>query len=186
MKPSTPSFMVYGETGRYPLEIDINIRMISYWAKFVTGKQSKLSNILYNLSLFLCNLEGKTFVWLDHIRNIFNNCGLSFIWDTQTFINTEWLLANLRQILKDQFIQNWKSLVTNSPKALNYRLFKESFEFQEYMNILEDNYLIELCRFRTLNHKLPIESGRWVNIQREMRKCQLCAKNEIGDEFHYV
>ena len=28
MKSSTPSFMVYGELGRYPLAIDIKIRMV--------------------------------------------------------------------------------------------------------------------------------------------------------------
>jgi hypothetical protein len=39
MKSSTPLFMVYGELGRYPLEIDIKIRMVSYWAKFIDGKQ---------------------------------------------------------------------------------------------------------------------------------------------------
>ena len=35
----TPSFMVHGELGRYPLTIDIKIRMVSYWAKFIDGKQ---------------------------------------------------------------------------------------------------------------------------------------------------
>ena len=39
MKTPTHSFMIYGELGRYLLEIDIQIRMISYWAKFVDGKQ---------------------------------------------------------------------------------------------------------------------------------------------------
>ena len=40
MKSSTPSFMVYGELGRYPLAIDIKICMVSYWAKFIDGRQS--------------------------------------------------------------------------------------------------------------------------------------------------
>jgi hypothetical protein len=30
LKVSTPNFMVYGELGSYPLEIDIKVRMISY------------------------------------------------------------------------------------------------------------------------------------------------------------
>jgi hypothetical protein len=42
MKSSTPSFMVYGELGRYPLVIDIKIRMVSYWAKFIDGKSNFL------------------------------------------------------------------------------------------------------------------------------------------------
>jgi hypothetical protein len=39
LKVSTPNFMVYGELGRYPLEIDIKVRMISYWYKLIQGKQ---------------------------------------------------------------------------------------------------------------------------------------------------
>ena len=30
LKKSTPSYMVYGETGSFPLKIDIEARMISY------------------------------------------------------------------------------------------------------------------------------------------------------------
>jgi hypothetical protein len=49
LKVSTPNFMVYRELGRYPLEIDITVRMISYWCKLIQGKQSKLSTITYKL-----------------------------------------------------------------------------------------------------------------------------------------
>jgi hypothetical protein len=45
----TPNFIVYGESGRYPLEIDIKVRMISCWCKLIQGKQSKLSTIAYKL-----------------------------------------------------------------------------------------------------------------------------------------
>jgi hypothetical protein len=39
--------MVYGELGRYPLDIDIKVRTISFWAKLISGKQTKLSAIIY-------------------------------------------------------------------------------------------------------------------------------------------
>jgi hypothetical protein len=42
------------------------------------------------------------------------------------------------------------------------------------MHTLDDNCLFEFCKFRTLNHKLPIEYGRWHNIARNMRFCNLC------------
>ena len=35
LKVSTPKCMVYGELGRYPLEIDMKVRMISYWYKLI-------------------------------------------------------------------------------------------------------------------------------------------------------
>ena len=38
----------------------------------------------------------------------------------------------------------------------------------------------------TCNHKLPIEIGRWQGIERKNRTCNICDKNEMGDEFHYI
>ena len=43
-----------------------------------------------------------------------------------------------------------------------------------------------LIRFRTSNHKLPIETGRYLNTLRENRLCTLCLANDIGDEYHYM
>jgi len=49
LKTSTPDYMVYGELGRYPISIDIKVRMIKFWYKLIMGKQSKLSHIGYKL-----------------------------------------------------------------------------------------------------------------------------------------
>ena len=185
MKTSILSFIIYDELGRYPIEIDIKIRMISYWAKFVDGKQSKLSNVIYNISPLPSNTQRNNFVWLTFVKNIFNVCGYTYIWDTHT-PNLAWLRLNIKQELQDQFIQSWFSNIEHSGKALNYRLFKNQFETENYLYSLDDNFLYEFCRFRTLNHKLPMESGRWQNIDRNMRTCNLCDKKEIGDEFHYI
>jgi hypothetical protein len=31
-----------------------------------------------------------------------------------------------------------------------------------------------------------VEKGRWSNIPRENRYCELCQKNQIRDEYHYI
>jgi len=41
--------MVYGELGRYPIEIDIKVRMISFESKLIMGKEMELSAVIYNL-----------------------------------------------------------------------------------------------------------------------------------------
>ena len=41
MKSSTPLIMIYGEFGRFPLEIQVKTRMIKFWAKILTGKTPK-------------------------------------------------------------------------------------------------------------------------------------------------
>jgi hypothetical protein len=43
-----------------------------------------------------------------------------------------------------------------------------------------------MCKFRCGSHKLPIEMGRFFSIDRSERICDLCNKEELGDEFHYL
>ena len=43
-----------------------------------------------------------------------------------------------------------------------------------------------MLKFRLSNHRLPVETGGWENTPLEDRKCILCSKHDIGDEFHYL
>ena len=74
--------------------------------------------------------------------------------------NNEWVIAYVKLRLRDHFLQEWNSNLENSPKALNYRLYKQMFEFENYFNILENKDIFTFCKFRTTNTKLPIETGR--------------------------
>ena len=47
LKSSTPNYMIYGELGRFPIELDIKIRMVSFWARLILGKETKLSYLSY-------------------------------------------------------------------------------------------------------------------------------------------
>jgi hypothetical protein len=40
LKTSTPNFMLYGELGRYPLNITVKLKILSFWSKLIDGKQS--------------------------------------------------------------------------------------------------------------------------------------------------
>ena len=46
---TTPIAMVYGELGRFPLEIQIKIKIIAYWCKIRINLDNKLSNIMFML-----------------------------------------------------------------------------------------------------------------------------------------
>ena len=72
--------------------------------------------------------------------------------------------------------------VDNSHKALNYRLLKKAISFENFVEILKD----KLCHFRPSKHRLPIEIGRWQNINGENRVCNLCQDRELGDEYHDI
>jgi len=50
-----------------------------------------------------------------------------------------------------------------------------------------DTLNYSIIRFRTRNHRLPIETGSWSGIKSVERKCQLCkCSSSIADEFHYL
>jgi hypothetical protein len=41
-------------------------------------------------------------------------------------------------------------------------------------------------KFRTTNHRLPVETGRWFNAPYDERLCVLCNAGKIADEYHYL
>ena len=79
----------------------------------------------------------------------------------------KWLSNVVKMNLIDQFKQTWSTSTDYSSKALNYRLYKKGVSFENYLEILKDKNLFLLCRFRTSNHRIPIEIDRWQNINRE-------------------
>ena len=78
----------------------------------------------------------------------------------------------------DHFSQSLKSEIFNSPKGLSYRIFKEEWNFEEYLDLLDRKGRINYCKFSTTNHHLPIE--------RNNRKCVYCDRNDLGDEFDFL
>ena len=73
-----------------------------------------------------------------------------------------------------------------SSKGKNYNVYKDSIQLEPYILALPYKLYINMIRFRTGNHKLPIEIGRWNNVDIDDRKCNLCTSNLIGNEFHYL
>ena len=47
----TPQYTLYGELGRFTVDITVKLRMIIYWNRLITGKQSKLTQLVYKLLL---------------------------------------------------------------------------------------------------------------------------------------
>ena len=67
--------MIYGELGRYPLEIYIKCKMIGYWSRLILGKHEKLSFKAYQMLLYHLN-DG----------DYKNKCIMSVIFGTTNFV----------------------------------------------------------------------------------------------------
>ena len=161
--------MIYAELGRSPLDIQIKSRMIGFWISLVNGngnkyekkkkkkKKKKLYDIMYHETItFDFNYK-----WNDCIKQTLESVGKPDLFN-QTFIHyPQAMKVKNAGSLSDLFIQNWNASLDTSNKSKNYATFKQDVDFEMYLDILPRFYYIPIIKFRTANHKLPTETGRW-------------------------
>ncbi|CAC5426378.1 PLCD [Mytilus coruscus] len=91
----------------------------------------------------------------------------------------------------------WKGITKISKIELRYdggkgyfiaddhlRLMKE--QQKKYLSVLPSDLRMYLCKFQCLSNKLPIGTGRFFNINRTKRHCNLCNANELGKRLATV
>lgn len=131
------------------------------------------------------NIQNCKFQWLKNVKNILFDCGLINVWETHEFPNKKWLKCTVHQKVSDLFVNEWFSSIENSSNCQNSRLFKHNFEFENYLIYTPPKYLKYIVKFRTRNHRLPIEVGNWNRVPLNLRICPMCNQG-IGDELHYL
>ena len=88
----------------------------------------------------------------------------------------------MNQKLSDIGAQSWNTETRTNGLCTTYRIFKKTQSFEKYLVELDPKDRINLCKFRCGSHRLPINTGRFVNINRDERICGV----KRGDEFHYL
>jgi hypothetical protein len=98
---------------------------VSFWTR-LCGERNKLSYLSYKLLYTLSIEENVHLVWIKYLKELFDETGNSSIWINQDISNSNWLILSIKLRLHDQFKQGWYSLIENTQKALNNRIFKEN------------------------------------------------------------
>lgn len=110
--------------------------------------------------------------------------GFGYVWQEQKL--TKFVQMFILR-LKDQYYQEWLASISNSSKLLSYRNLMTNFEHEEYLNILTiRKFRSALAKLRISNHDLNIERGRYRNVPRDDRLCELCQESLIESEYHFV
>ena len=175
--------MLYGELGTTDINSKIMSRMVLFWGKLKFQKQDKLSATLCK---FLSNLNESSdynFKWINHIKKTLDNTGFSWVWNSES-LNLDYLKSVFNQRCTDIFIQNWQADMDQNSQCSSYKLFKDTFQPEDYFKKLNTSDAIHLSKFRTRTHHLPITKNRFDSSQSTL--CTLCDNNDIGDEFHYL
>jgi hypothetical protein len=191
VRKSTPSCMVLGEIGQLPVSIDAKCRLLCFWFKLCLNYfegSNKVSVLMLRLCQSAFDNSDYKLPWLETVRTLLNNLGLSYIWiNPQNYLPS---IDNFKKLVKqklhDQFIQEWKEKVDTCNICTTYRLFKTSFCLEEYLLCLPMQLRRTFLKFRIGNNKLPVNKLRFANIARIERVCIICPLQDIGDEFHYI
>ena len=126
------------------------------------------------------NLHSK---WINYVKTIFDDCGRSDVWlnDGTDFSNC--IRQQIKRKLLDQNYQVWHANPQNSTKGTNYQLFKYSVKLELYFLVPERKNHLSFIKFRTANHRLPVEVLRWEGVPHSERICHLCDATDVADEF---
>ena len=63
---------------------------------------------------------------------------------------------------------------------------KNTHKFETYLNIHNRENRRAITKIRTSSHKLEIETGRWNNVNRDLRICKNCNIHEVENETHFL
>ena len=74
----------------------------------------------------------------------------------------------------------------HSAKGKRYRTFKLYLRCEKYLEKLPKKIRTVLLEFRSTNHRLPVETGRWISMPYNERSCVLFNTSKIADEFHHI
>ena len=82
--------------------------------------------------------------------------------------------------------ENWQKEVEKKPKLKLYRLFKQEYAPEPYVNVVTSKaHRSPLAKLSGGSALLEIETGRYTGIPAEQRLCKLC-KSDVGDEAHFI
>ena len=178
---------IYGELGRTSYQVRRYLFIVKYWFKLLSSRSYKYSKLVYNLMLRDIELLPTKVNWASLVRHLFCSLGFYEVWVQQGVGDYSKYISVLKQRLNDNFIQNWRARLEESPRATFYKSIA-AFQLQPYLeNIIVYKLSQALSKLRVSSHRLEIEAGRWSKPARvpiNERKCVNC--QVIEDEYHFI
>ena len=186
VKRTTQNDFVYGELGRVTLQVNIFQSIIKYCLKIVECENTKYLKFAYEFMLSDLERKPNTINWASKVKDLLSSLGFYEVWLAQGVGNKNAFLSEVKLRLRDNFVQNWNSRLSESSRARFYSSFS-NFEYQIYLDLVKINkFRVALSKLRVSSHRIEVEVGRWTRPKTSLvaRKCRVC--NVVEDEFHFL
>ena len=170
------------ELGRFPLIVDINKKILNY-VHYLQGKdEHSIAKQSLRISVDL-HYSGQTSFYSSLIK-------MSEYYNFPNFNYYTLNENNIKQYInlkKKKYISYWHQTLQHSQKLSFYYTIKKTFGPSAYLDLTRKNASRKaLVKLRISSHKLLIETGRYDNIPRNERVCNVCNRKTIEDEIHFL
>ena len=175
----TPNHMVYGDLGRFPLSINSSIRSIKYWLTLCKMEEDRLPKQAYRMLLISHIKGGRN--WAENVRNCLYQFGFGFVWINGGVANVKYFLHQLKQRMKDCFLQEWNAKNTSSERYKWFSTIKQNHGLENFLNVLDIKKFRDVyIRFRFGINDLRCNK-RFDNINDT--NCPFCGVTENEEHF---
>ena len=94
------------------------------------------------------------------IEKILQDVSLNYIRLSNVVTNINWLCREVQNRLQTQYIQEWNSVVHNSPKCINCRTFKTEFKIEFYISELQPKFYIPIVKISNNKSQITNRKGK--------------------------
>lgn len=170
------------EIGNFPVQITIIKQILNYYqylnAKDDSSVVKQALHIMHEISPKLSNS------YIDNIHQILKFCDSAC---TEQGIAHS--VSHIVLQLQSKYSNYWKTKIEASTRLDFFSKIKQEFKEDQFLNDVKNFDLKkDYYKFRTSNHALFIETGRYCRpvLSREKRTCKFCNNNDIEDEMHLL
>ena len=175
----TPNVMVYGETGRYPLFVNIFVKSVKYWLRILKMPDHHFPYKSHKMLLYLHEQNRKT--WASSVcfllyKYIFNQG----VGDEETFLN------EFKNRLITEYKQEWSDSIATDERYLIYNTFKSSLTMSPFLHDLKHITARNcLLRIRLGVSQLRSHRLRFARNAEADLACPFC-NHEIESENQFI
>ena len=178
----TTNMALYGETGRYPLNINVWKHIIKYLVHLQSSDDGNLIKYAYEEA---SQYKSDKNTYLGRINEVL------YEFDGE-IENPNWFAVVDK--MRHQFEKKWRTTLDKNEengfqgnKLRFYRVCKDNFGYEQYLSVVKNpQQRTAIARLRTSAHKLYIEVGRHTKIPVNNRICTHCNMGKIEDELHFI
>ena len=160
-----------------PHELGRKIAACRLWNRILGIDDSRMTRKLLMLDI---NNESS---FSNSIKSICDECNMLPNFDNCTTLN----IKQVTDCLLRNFEVNWKQGIESKPKLRTYKLYKESFQVENYCKLFIPKFPRSLlCQLRLGILPRQLEIGRYTGKPENERICPICTFGKVENEQHFL